>query len=113
MSAGPKRTGEVRPGSSVRGVCMAIAVKCPKCGKGYNVDDRAAGRQVKCRQCGGTFAVAAPDPDDPFAAMDALADLGRSERPAPPAIPLSPPPLRKAAPPTRPAASPVVAYSRP
>jgi predicted Zn finger-like uncharacterized protein len=71
---------------------MAISVKCPKCGKGYGVDEKAAGRQVKCRQCNTVFTAAAlapgaADDEDPFVAMNALADFERPGGAAPPPVP--------------------------
>lgn len=106
---------------------MPIAVACPDCGKQYNVDDRAAGRKVKCRDCGNVFSVAAPaaagaagvgarssaapvaaarpaaDPDDPFATMQALMELGESAAGAesPAAAAAAPPPVPKAKAPLR------------
>ncbi|HJT32592.1 MAG TPA: hypothetical protein VJ783_11160, partial [Pirellulales bacterium] len=38
---------------------MAIAVHCPGCGHPYNLNERFAGRTVKCKQCGGAIAVPA------------------------------------------------------
>lgn len=36
---------------------MSIAVRCPKCGRGYQVQDEMGGKQFKC-QCGQAVAVA-------------------------------------------------------
>lgn len=38
---------------------MPIAVHCPGCGHPYNLNERFAGRTVKCKQCGGAIAVPA------------------------------------------------------
>ncbi|HSU66467.1 MAG TPA: zinc-ribbon domain-containing protein [Tepidisphaeraceae bacterium] len=53
---------------------MPISVECGGCGKQYRVDDRAAGKKVRCKDCGSTFAVpaaAAPSAgeDDPFESL--------------------------------------------
>ena len=36
---------------------MSIAVRCPKCGRGYQVQDELGGKQFKC-QCGQAVGVA-------------------------------------------------------
>src|SRR4051794_10925352 len=36
---------------------MAIAIQCPACQRSYNVDDKLAGKTVKCKGCGGAIPV--------------------------------------------------------
>lgn len=50
---------------------MAIAIQCGQCGNNYRIDDKLAGRRVKCKNCGGAIPVPAPGthlPTSPFAA---------------------------------------------
>lgn len=50
---------------------MPIEIQCGSCGKRYRVDDKFAGKRVKCRNC--AVPIAVPDvegkPDDPLAAL--------------------------------------------
>lgn len=39
---------------------MAIAVKCRECGQGYKVNDLAAGKRFKCKNCGEQIVVSVP-----------------------------------------------------
>lgn len=41
---------------------MSISIACSACGKQYKLDDRFAGKRVKCNRCGSTFAVPAVAP---------------------------------------------------
>ncbi|MEO2017260.1 MAG: TIGR03067 domain-containing protein [Fuerstiella sp.] len=43
---------------------MAIKIKCRKCEAKFSVKDAAAGRRVKCRECGAPIKVPAPKPDE-------------------------------------------------
>ena len=43
---------------------MAIRFCCRGCGKAYTVKDEMAGKRAKCRKCGITLIVPAPDTDD-------------------------------------------------
>jgi hypothetical protein len=56
-----------------------VIVTCPGCAKRYNFDEgRLAGRAtatLKCPNCGGSIAVAAPDPGDRTTRLDADASL--------------------------------------
>src|SRR3954451_20047441 len=36
---------------------MAIAIRCPDCGKSYNLSDEQAGQRVRCRACRAYFDV--------------------------------------------------------
>src|SRR5437870_12970198 len=36
---------------------MSIAVNCPTCGKSYNLNEKMAGKKVRCKHCADTFAV--------------------------------------------------------
>jgi RsiW-degrading membrane proteinase PrsW (M82 family) len=56
---------------------VPISVSCPACGQKHKAPDRAAGRTLKCRSCGGPILVpdAALDPGDFL--------LGREEEPTP------------------------------
>ena len=76
---------------------MAFSVECSGCGKRYKIDDRAAGKRVRCKNCGATIEVPLPMPapqggdDDPFEALVAMeqnaAPLGGA---SPPPLPLPP-----------------------
>jgi predicted Zn finger-like uncharacterized protein len=69
---------------------MPLVIHCPSCSKRYQVADTLAGKQVRCQQCGTTFAaVAATAPATPvavapLAASDPLAGLNLSSLPAAP-----------------------------
>lgn len=73
---------------------MAISTECAGCGKQYRVDDRAAGRKLRCKNCGHTFTVVAPPPpavareQDPF---EALVAMEQSATPLPADQVVSPP----------------------
>ncbi|MEO2026281.1 MAG: hypothetical protein ABGZ23_10425, partial [Fuerstiella sp.] len=43
---------------------MAIKIKCRKCDAKFSVKDAAAGRRVKCRQCGVPIKVPVPKTDE-------------------------------------------------
>lgn len=70
---------------------MPITVVCSGCGKPYRVSDQAAGKRLRCRECGRDMVVPMPggasDESDPFEALVAM-EQGASP-PAPP-----PPPRR-------------------
>jgi HEAT repeat protein len=38
---------------------MTIAMNCPSCGKTYNLNEKLAGKNVRCKQCAATFPVSA------------------------------------------------------
>jgi len=59
---------------------MSISIACSACGKVYKLDDRFAGKRVKCNKCGSTFSVPA--------------EVAGSEPEAPPPPP--PPPMPEA-----------------
>jgi hypothetical protein len=46
---------------------MTVAARCAECNKGYRVDERLAGRALKCKACGGAVAVPAPAEAKPVA----------------------------------------------
>ncbi len=55
---------------------MPIEIRCESCGKRYRVEDRFAGKRVKCRNCGASIAVSAIDGEDEpqdFSALSAAA----------------------------------------
>ena len=67
---------------------MAISTGCPACGRSYKVDDKWAGKKLKCRECGAIMnvpggapraarrpAAAAAAADDPFESVDSLLAL--------------------------------------
>ena len=43
---------------------MSIPITCPTCAHAYRVNDRLAGKRVKCKACGAVIAVAAVAPPD-------------------------------------------------
>ena len=43
---------------------MTIKIKCRKCEAKFRVKDAAAGRRVKCRECGVPIKVPLPRPDE-------------------------------------------------
>jgi predicted Zn finger-like uncharacterized protein len=49
---------------------MSIQIQCPSCGKRYRVDDRFAGKRVKCRNCSASIVVAADQPADDIEEID-------------------------------------------
>lgn len=91
-----------------------LALSCEKCEKRYKVDPRLAGKTLKCKVCGHSLVVPAPEPLESDNPMDGLNLAPRADSPAPP--PPSPPPLpsaakgrsapRRPAPPPGPAADP-------
>lgn len=54
---------------------MPLQAACPKCKKQYQLPDQLAGKSVKCKACGNSFAVGAP------AAPPALAAASKAPRP--------------------------------
>ncbi len=42
---------------------MPISIQCPACKREYKVDDKLAGKKVKCKQCGEAISVADPEMD--------------------------------------------------
>lgn len=67
---------------------MPITVDCSGCGKQYRVSDQAAGKRLRCRECGRDMIVpmpsAASDESDPFEALVAM-----EQSASPPATPPS------------------------
>jgi HEAT repeats len=50
---------------------MAIAAKCPQCGKRFKVPESLAGKKGKCSECGGVFRVPTPPaPSQPKVDLD-------------------------------------------
>jgi dienelactone hydrolase len=66
---------------------MSISFKCPHCGKAFRADEKFAGKNVRCKQCGATTTVPAPsaggskapaeepETDDPYGLADEPAPL--------------------------------------
>ncbi len=48
---------------------MSISFNCPQCGKGFKADDKFAGKNVRCKQCGAQTRVPslAADSHEPMA----------------------------------------------
>src|SRR5688572_16766208 len=71
---------------------MPLVIHCPSCSKRYQVGDALAGKQVRCQQCGTTFAAVQALPSAaaapvaaasaPLATSDPLAGLNLSSLPA-------------------------------
>src|SRR5687767_10710970 len=57
---------------------MALECSCPQCGSRYKVDERLAGKKVRCKKCGAGIVVAACDEDDGEIKLDDIAALGES-----------------------------------
>src|SRR4051794_6727907 len=64
---------------------MSISFQCPACGKGFTVSDELAGKQGKCKQCGGVISVPRKPPTKPapLPPVD-LYDLDEESAPLPP-----------------------------
>lgn len=80
---------------------MPIRFTCPECKASFPVDDRCAGRTIRCPKCVGTHQVPAPPPGLPPLTPPDLPptrQVPQSDR-SPPALPRRrPPPLRYARP---------------
>jgi predicted Zn finger-like uncharacterized protein len=63
---------------------MPITVECSGCRKQYRVDPRAAGKKVRCKNCGNAFTVAPPPPSPASDEQDPLEALAAMERSAAP-----------------------------
>ena len=64
-----------------------IQFSCGKCQKSYKVQDKYAGKRVKCKQCQEVCVVPEPNPcsGDSLAAFNNLiTELGKDEAKAPP-----------------------------
>ncbi len=67
---------------------MSIKVSCDSCGKQLSVRDEAAGKRVKCPDCGGVVQIPEPDDvmdaevaeDNPFAGDDIASDGAKDDR---------------------------------
>lgn len=61
---------------------MAIVFACPKCQKKYQVDDKYAGKQIKCQGCGSPIPVPVPGakPAAPQAGQKAAAPKGPASK---------------------------------
>lgn len=49
---------------------MAITVTCDDCSESHRVKDDAVGKRFKCKGCGKSLKVKAPEPDEEFAGLD-------------------------------------------
>jgi hypothetical protein len=67
---------------------MSISLRCPACGKSYEVRDELAGKQARCR-CGAAMKVPAPGPAEDATAWED--EVIRALGPSAPAVP--PPPV--------------------
>ena len=58
---------------------MPLEIKCESCGKRYRVDEKFAGKRVKCRNCGASIAVVAEgDDEQDLSALSAASMAGES-----------------------------------
>src|SRR3954469_10893943 len=39
------------------GACMSLVVRCDSCRKAFRLDDKFAGKKVRCKACGGVITV--------------------------------------------------------
>jgi hypothetical protein len=60
---------------------MSIRARCSDCEKGYAVDDRHAGRRLRCKACGGTVEVPAAAADAPVSTQAAATARPAAARP--------------------------------
>jgi len=79
---------------------MTVAARCAECNKGYRVDEKLAGRTLKCKACGGAVPVPVPAPGEAPRAKAVAAAAAPPRRPA-------------AAVATKPAAAPAVSSGDP
>jgi dienelactone hydrolase len=63
---------------------MPIRLVCPGCQKAYQVAETAAGKDVRCKGCGGTIHVPQPETDDDDALFSQLEEDGAEDRAADP-----------------------------
>src|SRR5258708_39329140 len=61
---------------------MPIRAVCPGCQKAYQVAETAAGKKVRCKNCGGTINVPEPEPVDDDALFSQLEEDGAEEESA-------------------------------
>jgi hypothetical protein len=61
---------------------MSIAARCADCNKGYRVDEKLAGRTLRCKACGGAVAVPEAGETAPVAQAPAPAKAPAPRRPA-------------------------------
>ena len=70
---------------------MPIPCHCATCGQEYNIDEKLAGKKVKCKTCGRPFAVPVPAPvlqkPDPAEAAGGLSFGGPASARVPAAKP--------------------------
>ena len=65
---------------------MNISFKCPRCDKTFRADERFAGKQVRCKQCGATAMVPSPSHKGPIAPAEEPESndpYGLAEEPSP------------------------------
>src|SRR5688572_13613454 len=81
---------------------MAISFQCAECGSRFAVDDRSAGKRVKCKKCGNIFTVPLGGPGISEAYdVDGVPETPQGESSAaahPPMIPVGPLPRQPLAP---------------
>lgn len=61
---------------------IATEIECPGCAKRYRIPEEHAGKLVKCKKCGASFAAAAPAPAADAPGEDPEAEAARAAAPA-------------------------------
>jgi len=59
---------------------MSISFACPRCGKGFDIDDRFAGKKGRCKQCGAVMPIPAASPPRAVAVATSAPSRGGANR---------------------------------